>query len=492
MAELEQCDNCGSPEGDWCPCGRIGETVYHPDYGRGATTVPVNPLFVAVDFEHGGHREFSPRHAQLARTAYPPKAMPKVAEPYRIPQSFGSSSASNGNSSSPPVPTWAPNAPTGGNGQMPELTPEQRAEIRRLLVEQEAERIRLRRDAQRLLNSEGAAEPTPFVSLAELLAAPDEPVAYRIDGLLPVGGRVILSAQRKSGKTTAVVNLVRNLADGTQFLDRHHVARPAGKVVLLDFEMTKAQLRGWLRDSGILAPERVEIRLLRGAASSFNICATEVRARWATELRALDCAVLVVDCLRPILDSIGLDENSEAGIFLVALDALLAEAGIGELILVHHSGHNGERSRGDSRLRDWPDAEWKIVRERPEREGEDPAIDCKRFFSAEGRDVAVFESELLFNPRTRHLSLQSGNRNDAKQEAQSEKLMADIMTCLQEKGECNQSVIFAECKPRNNQLGKAALDRLIERRLIRSRNGKGKEILYCLASQFASQPEVEL
>ena len=44
-------------------------------------------------------------------------------------------------------------------------------------------------------------------------------------------------------------------------------------------------------------------------------------------------------------------------------DELLSEARIGEGVFVHHMGHYGERARGDSRLRDWPDGEWRLVRQ---------------------------------------------------------------------------------------------------------------------------------
>jgi hypothetical protein len=59
--------------------------------------------------------------------------------------------------------------------------------------------------------------------------------------------------------------------------------------------------------------------------------------------------------------ALGLDEHREAGRFLVALDTLLADAGIPDAAVIHHMGHVTERSRGDSRIRDWP--EWRLVRE---------------------------------------------------------------------------------------------------------------------------------
>jgi hypothetical protein len=68
----------------------------------------------------------------------------------------------------------------------------------------------------------------------------------------------------------------------------------------------------------------------------------------------------------------------------VAIDELLLEAGIDEALVVHHMGHSGERARGDSRLRDWPDVEWRLMRQ-----DDDPA--SPRFLTAYGRDIDVPE-----------------------------------------------------------------------------------------------------
>ena len=97
--------------------------------------------------------------------------------------------------------------------------------------------------------------------------------------------------------------------------------------------------------------DAVELVSLKGRAASFNILDPQTRAEWAATLRGVD--VIILDCLRPILDAFRLDENRDAGRFLVAFDALLIEVGGGspvDGIVVHHMGHTDERSRGDSRI----------------------------------------------------------------------------------------------------------------------------------------------
>jgi len=258
--------------------------------------------------------------------------------------------------------------------------------------------------------TEDAGDGPAIVTLDAFLAEDDEPVRYRVDRLWPVGGRVVLAAQYKAGKTTLRDNLVRCLADAEDFLGRFPVAPPQGRIVVIDNELDTRMMRAWLRDQQIANPGRVAVLPLRGKVAAFDLLDGATRARWASKLRAVGAAVVIFDCLRPVLDALGLDESKEAGRFLVAFDALLDEAGIGEALLVHHMGHNGERSRGDSRLLDWPDVTWRLVRQ-----NEDPA--SARFFSAFGRDVDQGEGLLTFDRERRRLTLTGQTRRDTAADA---------------------------------------------------------------------------
>jgi hypothetical protein len=278
----------------------------------------------------------------------------------------------------------------------------------------ELHRLRVREDAARRLRREKAANtPEPeLVMLDEFLAVEDEPVRYRIDGLWPVGGRVLPAAQYKAGKTTLRDNLVRSLVDGEKFLDTFTVNAPRGRIVLIDNELDERMMRSWLRDQRIVNTNRVAVLPLRGKIGSFDILDPDTRARWAERIRAVDGSVVILDCLRPVFDALGLDENKDAGRFLVAFDTLLDEAGAEEAAVIHHMGHVGERSRGDSRLLDWPDVSWRLVRDKAEEGEVDPS--AARYFSAYGRDVNVPEGRLEFDPNGRRLRLVGGSRSDSK------------------------------------------------------------------------------
>lgn len=278
----------------------------------------------------------------------------------------------------------------------------------------ELRKLRIREEAQRRARKarQGPTPRPPIVGLDTFLAIPDEPVAYRIDRLWPKGGRVVLAAQYKAGKTTMVGNLLRALVDSVPFLDTFAVEPFLGKVVLLDDELDEGMVRRWLREQGIQHTPAAAVVSLRGRLSSFDLLDPETRTEWAAALREAGATVVVLDCLAPILDALGLSEDKEAGRFLVALDEMLKEAGVQEAVIVHHMGHSGERSRGASRLRDWPDVEWRLVREKDENGESEPNAD--RYFSAYGRDVDIAEGLLAYDHSTRRLTLAGGSRKDAK------------------------------------------------------------------------------
>ncbi|MCU1698267.1 MAG: hypothetical protein JWR34_4330 [Mycobacterium sp.] len=273
--------------------------------------------------------------------------------------------------------------------------------------------MRIDQEARRRLDDETRppVRPPDIKSLDTLLSEPDTPTRYRIDRLAPTDSRVMLSAQAKAGKTSVVGNVIRSLADGDPLFGRFAMRTLASGIVLIDDELSENTLRPWLRHQGIVNTGSIaDVVSLRGKVAAFNPLDDRRRSQWATRLRDLGCDYLILDCLRPVLDALGLDESHDAGTFLTAFDALLDEAGIADSLTVQHMGHANERARGDSRLQDWPDAIWRIMRET-----DDPG--SPRFFSAYGRDVDVHEGRLAFDPQTRRLTYAPGSRRDSKTEA---------------------------------------------------------------------------
>lgn len=329
-------------------------------------------------------------------------------------------------------------------------------------VSTELGRLIVREEARKRLADRNAPPRMPVgelaVSLADLLSEEDTEPDFRIKGLWPSGGNVLLSAQRKAGKSTMVGNLVRCLVDGDSFLadqapwiagsepPAHEVTPlPAGgKVVLFDSELTRKMVRAWLRDQSIRKVDDVVIVPLKGRLGQFRITDDGDRARWAGWLRSIGASVLIVDVAAPLLNDSGLSEtdNHDVQTWIAAFDALKAESGATEGMVVHHTGHDQERARGASRWEGWADAFWMLVY--GGRQGEQPRPDAKRFFRAQGRDVAVPEAELGYTPGTRRLWLSGGGSRE-EQRADLADAKARVLAFVKASPGANTRALKALC-----------------------------------------------
>jgi hypothetical protein len=380
----------------------------------------------------------------------------------------------------PPFDPYEDTAPPPGDiGEYPPATEPDHSPLAledRLLPHELAVQ-RARRKARKILDAEerGAVTFPPLIRLDEFLAPPDEPVAYLMDEIWPKRGKIMFSAQHKAGKTTARDEVVRSLADGVRFLGKFNV-RPIteGTIVIIDNELDEPMLRRWLRAHGIRHQYRVVVLPMLGRASTFDILNPEVRSRWAAHLKPMQPAVVLLDCLRAFLDALGLSEDKDSGRFLAAFDELLWEAGVPQSMVIHHMGHVGERSRGDSRILDWPTAIWKLVK----KDSEDPM--APRWFSAYGRDVFAPESLLSYDHSTRHLTIAGGSRKDAA----ADEAWPHIQEYLADHPDCSGKAIETHMKDEHD-VGWSAVRRAIELaeergEVVVQPTGKGKPSLHRL------------
>jgi AAA domain len=86
-------------------------------------------------------------------------------------------------------------------------------------VAAELHKLRVRKAAQEALRAESEPPAPPFDAgtLGEILARPADP-PMRVDGLIPWESSALLVAQRKTGKTTMLLNLARSLLTGEDLL----------------------------------------------------------------------------------------------------------------------------------------------------------------------------------------------------------------------------------------------------------------------------------
>lgn len=387
----------------------------------------------------------------------------------------------------PPDAVWPDEPPLTEDDQI-DAELEERLEFRRD-VNEEARRLRVREAAARLVRQERASalvEPS-LVRLDDFLAVKDEPELYRVDRLWPAGGRVVLAAQYKAGKTTLRDNLVRALVDGDPFLEAFTVHPPEGRVVVIDNELDPRMLRRWMREQGIVNTERVVVLPLRGKVGTFDLLDDDCRARWAKRLAEVEASVVILDCLRPVLDALGLSEDKDAGRFLVAFDALLAESGAGESVVTHHMGHTGERSRGDTRIRDWPDVEWQLLREKAE-EGAEQLAEARRYFKAYGRDVDQAEGLLEYDHESRRLQLTGGTRK----ETASDKALPDLLAYLADNpGASGRAIELALKDEHRREMVRTAIRRAVAAGFVQTTDGPKRAVLHFLSTPSApSAPEV--
>lgn len=357
-----------------------------------------------------------------------------------------------------------------------------------LLVRRHARDEWARGEARRLVRRLGnpPADPPGGSSLTALLAEPDEETPWRVHGLIPVGANVLVVAQAKSGKTTLVNNLIKSLVDWEVFLtedvegtgDLGKVAplMEGERVMVLDLELDRRTIRRWLRDQRITNTGSVMVESLRGRIDVFDIQDLERRAAWAKHLAEHNVKVLVVDCLSPLLAHYGAEENSntEVGRIIAALEALKHDADVEELILVHHAGHNAERSRGASRLRGWPDVEVLLTIEGSEKPGVEPPPDAPRYIAARGRDVAMRERKLVFNSATRRLSL--APEGGTRAQAELGKVRKSLLDQIEKRPGSSQRQLCGT----NNKL-KDVLQTLIDEGLVHTGPGPRNSLLHAMA-----------
>lgn len=247
-------------------------------------------------------------------------------------------------------------------------------------IVEEAKDYRVARDKPEFV------EP-PFFALPDLMALPEVVTDYKITDLWPAEGNVLFAAPAKFGKSTVVMNLLRSLMHGTPFLGFFKCPELANgeSLLLIDLEMSQSRVSSELRAQGLINNTGLFVAPLRGAAKAFDIMDSEVRAHWVNLCKQHNVKTLILDPLAPLLGYLNIDENDNTMVnrFFQQLDEFKKEAGIREMMVVHHCGHAADwRPRGASRFNDWPDALWLAKINGPVN---DPA--SPREFFARGRDV---------------------------------------------------------------------------------------------------------
>lgn len=236
-----------------------------------------------------------------------------------------------------------------------------------------------------------------------LLLQSDIPeLQYAIEDILPENGNAILFAQFKSGKTTFILELVRALCDGEQFLGRFNV-NTTGNVALWNYELDAAMMVSWLKDTQLQNPQRLRLLNLRGKRVPLD---TEYGQEWTIDwLRRNEVRTWIVDpAVRAMIGWGDENDNQAVTLFTDKLDEIKEKAGVRELIVAHHTGRaeqavGEERARGATRWDDWPDSRWILTK----MTGSDT-----RFIRMAGRGPDFPERALSYDPQRRRVALVGG------------------------------------------------------------------------------------
>ena len=266
-------------------------------------------------------------------------------------------------------------------------------------------------------------EPFDAGTLAEILARPPTP-PHRVEHLIPWEASTLLVAQRKTGKTTTVLNLCRALLLAEPFLGQLQTRPLGGDIALLNFEVSAAQLARWAADVGVPA-DRLYLVNLRGRRNPLT--SGQDREQLAQQLRARGVETVVVDPFGRAYTGASQNDAGEVGAWLIQLDQFTrSEVGAQDLILTAHAGWNGERTRGSTALEDWADSIITLTRD----DGEDG--EGQRYMRAIGRDVDLEEDQLTYDPETRLLSLAgAGSRKAARATRRIDDLGQAVMSVVQ-------------------------------------------------------------
>jgi archaellum biogenesis ATPase FlaH len=248
-------------------------------------------------------------------------------------------------------------------------------------VDRVAYELSVRRQAQRQVDSQEAAAsgeaPEPE-SLTFTLDNPDPGKGARIRDVSDIAGTVAIVAQRKTGKTTLVANLVLSLVSGKDFLGHFPVKQYARRVMVLNYEMTREMFADWLRDHRLgVWGDAVLAWHLRGYANPLR--SESGRVRLSSYLDEKGVEVVIVDTFAQAFTGRNPNDNGEVSWFLNELRQVVGPDR--DIFITVHAGWGADHARGASALEDWPDTLITLTTDK-----DDPR-DGARYLSIRGRSA---------------------------------------------------------------------------------------------------------
>lgn len=291
----------------------------------------------------------------------------------------------------------------------------------------------------------------PWTPADEFLATV-EPLEFRIDPLMIVGGRLLFSGSAKAGKSTLTLSLCNSLLTGLPFLGRFPVKPLEGSLAYVNLEMPEPLLGEWI-ETYIDRSAMPRFRLWNAIAQA-GLLDTRFDAGLeflAERIKDTDTEMLVIDPITMAYSALAINGNSndEVAPWLNGLNILKDRTGNKlEIILIHHHGHGMDRGRGASVQQGWPDHLWDYL-----------VKDDRRFLRARGRSGFLEPSEVLFDPIYGTVSMDE-----------------EPLTALMSKAMTRPADLLVEIERALND----SLDGLIQRELVDAVPGRKSDVLAVL------------
>lgn len=330
-------------------------------------------------------------------------------------------------------------------------------------LEDRIREVRIQTLAQEAVKRERAAQQLRLppkresYTLESYRAEKRPPKVARIEGFQLAGQNALLTAPYKTGKTSMTVALARSLADGCPFLG-FDVNPPAGRVGVWNAEMDAEDYEGYLLSTGIKNHDAIAIWHLRGyRVDLLSDAGRDAAVEW---LQTNNVAYWITDPWARLCAWSAVNEsaNEEVGPLLQRVHEIKNEAGISELLIVHHEGHERGRARGATVLPDDADVIWQLSRDE----------DDGRYLRAGGRGIADLGGSLtLADDGALHFEEISRGAARVKRAAHT---VAEIVA--RDPG-CSRGTVYAELTL-SNDTKKPVVDRAIELGLIVEEKRDGK------------------
>lgn len=195
----------------------------------------------------------------------------------------------------------------------------------------------------------------------DLLNEPDEKAVYTVDRLALFGTNTLLLGDSKTGKTAAVMSLVRSLVDGVPFYGQFSSRLVEGNVAYLNFEVDRGSSKRRFKELGLVNCRKFRPLSCRGLR--FDLANPTTFAEMTEQLKRNEIEVLILDPWRRVFG--GEDENSATQVdrYTQLIDELKESSGsVTDVFMPCHTSKRPERfqesARGSSGIENWYDNLW--------------------------------------------------------------------------------------------------------------------------------------